>query len=159
MLFTILISPFWSAFSEAWIKKELVWIKSVMQKLIKIWGLMLFAVIFLLIISPWIYQLWIGKKVNVPFAISALMGLWVILNIWNGIFSNFLNGVGKIKLQLYFSISTAILNIPLAFIMGKQLGISGVLFANVLTVSSVAWIGPMQYNKIIKMRATGIWNK
>jgi O-antigen/teichoic acid export membrane protein len=78
--------------------------------------------------------------------------LWVFLYCWNGIFSQFQNGVRKIKLQLYLGISAAIINILLAFFLGKQLGISGVLLANVLFVLLVTWIGPMQYSKIILVK-------
>ena len=159
MMFSIMITPFWSAFTEAWVKKEFEWIKLIMNKLFKIWGVLLLVGIFMLTVSPLIYKIWVGKIIIIPFILSALVMLWVILNCWNGIFSNFLNGVGKIKLQLYFSISAAIINIPLAIWGGKELGISGVLFANILVALPVVCLGPIQYNKIIKMRATGIWNE
>jgi O-antigen/teichoic acid export membrane protein len=158
MFFAIIITPFWSAITEAWVKKEFDWIKLVMKKLFKFWGLILFTGIFMLIVSPLAFHIWVGKVVVIPVSMSVLVMLWAILYCWNGIFSQFQNGVGKIKLQLYFSILQAFIYIPLALFLGKQLGISGVLFANVLIVLLVAWIGPMQYSKIILDKATGIWN-
>ena len=159
MIFAIIVTPFWSAFTDAWIKKEIDWIKLVMKNLLKIWGLLLLAVGIMLIISPWIYQLWIGSRIYIPFSLSLLVCCWVIINVWNGIFSNFLNGVGKIKLQLIFSVLAALANIPLAFYLGSRMGVPGVILANVLIASSVAFLGPLQYSKIIKMKASGIWNK
>jgi O-antigen/teichoic acid export membrane protein len=159
MFFTIIITPFWSAITEAWVKKEFDWIKLVMKKLFKFWGLILFTGIFMLIVSPFAFQIWVGKVVVIPVSTSVLVMLWVILYCWNGIFSQFQNGVGKIKLQLYFSILQAIFYLPLAFFLGKKLGISGILLANVMIVLLVAWIGPMQYRKIILDKATGIWNE
>ena len=159
MFFAIIITPFWSAITEAWVKKEFDWIKLVMKKLFKFWGLILFIGILMLVVSPYAFQIWVGKDIIIPVSMSVLVMIWVILFCWNGIFSQFQNGIGKIKLQLYFSISQALINIPLAYFLGKRLGISGVLLANVLVVLLVSWIGPMQYNKIILGEATGIWNK
>ena len=159
VIFIIIITPFWSAFTEAWIKKEFEWIKTIMKKILKIWIFIVIIVIIMLIISPWIYQIWIGESINVPFIMSLLIGLFILIKSYNDIFSSFLNGVGKIKLQLYFSISQAVINIPLAIYLGKIIGISGVLLSNIIVVLLVASFGPVQYNKIIKMKATGIWNK
>ena len=159
IIFIIIITPFWSAFTEAWIKKEVEWIKTIMQKMIKIWVFIVITVILMLTISPWIYKIWIGKTLDIPFIMSLLIGLFIIIKCLNAIFSSFLNGVGKIKLQLYFSISQAVINIPLAIYLGKIIGISGVLLSNIIVVLSVTLFGPVQYNKIIKMKATGIWNK
>ena len=159
MVFSIIITPFWSAFTEAWVKKEFDWIKAIVRKLCKIWGLLLAGGIFMLIISPFVYKIWIKGIVIIPVSMSVLVFLWVIIYIWTGIYTNFLNGVGKIKLQLYLSISAAVINIPLAILLGKNLGISGVLLANILVLLFAAVAAPVQYNKIIRMDAKGIWNK
>lgn len=158
MFFVIIITPFWSAFTEAWVKKEFDWIKLVMKKLFRIWGRMIIAGVLLFFISPLVYQIWIGNIVLIPVSISALVGLWVILNCWNGIFSHFLNGVGKINLQLYLGIGVAILNIPTAILLGKVLGIKGILISNLIFASIQAIIVYIQYSKLINRRAVGIWN-
>ena len=159
MSFSIILTPFWSAFTEAWAKNELGWIKKTMQKLIRLWGLLLIAGVIMLVSSKWVYRVWVGDKVIVPYFMSALVAGWVLLNAWNGIYSHFLNGLGKIKLQLYLGISAAILNIPLAIFLGLKMGIEGVFLANVLVVSTGALIYPVQYKKLISNNAKGIWNK
>jgi O-antigen/teichoic acid export membrane protein len=159
MGFMIIVGPFWSAFTEAWTKNDIIWITNIMNKLIKLWGVLVFLGIIMLIFSSYLYKIWIGDNFVVPFSISLLSLSWILINAWNGIFSHFLNGVGKIRLQLYLGIVAAILNIPLAIFLGKQWGISGVLFTNILIGIPVSWIGLRQYNKIIKMKAHGIWNQ
>jgi O-antigen/teichoic acid export membrane protein len=84
---------------------------------------------------------------------------WVLINAWNGIFSHFLNGIGKLKIQLYLGITSAIINIPLAIFLGKLIGISGVLLANVMLGFIGACIYPIQYRKIVTNKASNIWNK
>jgi len=158
MGFSIIITPFWSAFTEAWVKKEMDWIRNIMQKLLTFWLILFLCGIIMLICSKWVYVIWVGEKISISFTMSALVGAWVLINAWNGIFAQFLNGVGKIKIQMYLGFSIAVFNIPLAILLGKKLGIEGVLLANLIVLSISVWIYPMQYYKIINNKAIGIWN-
>jgi len=159
MGFMIVIGPFWSAFTEAWTKQDLEWIKRIMNKLMTGWVLLFIIGCIMLLSSNFIYKLWVNKEFVVPFWISFLTLSWVLINAWNGIFSQFLNGVGKIKLQLYLGITVAFLNIPLAIYFGKLIGIEGILLTNVLLALIQTIVYPLQYNKIIENKAVGIWTK
>jgi O-antigen/teichoic acid export membrane protein len=159
MGFAIVITPFWSAFTEAWAKKEIIWVKNIMNKLFLFWGVLVLLGLIMLFASDWVYGIWVGDKVKISFTMSALVLTWVILNVWNGIFGNFLNGLGKIKLQLYIGISAAIVNVPIAIYLGKLMGIEGVLLANIIVLSVGVWVYPIQYYKLINKSAKGIWNK
>ena len=159
MFFAIIVTPFWSAFTEAWVKKEITWIKEVIIKLIKFWLILCLFGILMVFMSTTIYKVWVGPKVIIPISLSLLVFIWVILNAWNGIFSHFLNGVGKIRIQLYLGITSAILNIPLAIYLGNKIGILGVLLANIIVVSFPLIVYPIQYKKIVNGTACGIWNK
>lgn len=159
MGFAIVITPFWSAFTEAWAKKEITWVKNIMNKLFLFWGLLVLIGLIMLFATNWVYGIWVGDKVKISFTMSALVLTWVILNVWNGIFSNFLNGLGKIKLQLYIGISAAIVNVPLAIYLGKSMGVEGVLLANIVVLSVGVWVYPIQYKKLIIGNAKGVFNK
>jgi O-antigen/teichoic acid export membrane protein len=159
MAFTIIMMPFWSATTEAWIKKDINWIKNAINKLIIIWLIFSISAIIMLFFSNFIYRIWVGKEIQVPISISVVIAAYVIINGWCNIFSQFMNGVGKIKLQLYFGIFGALLNIPFAIVLGKHLGIYGVILATCfLGIINAIW-SPIQYKKIINNKAKGIWNK
>ena len=159
MGFGIIMMPFWSAFTEAWTKNDIGWIKNTIKKLKFIWVLMSIAAILMLIFSNFIYRMWVGKEIAVPLGISVVMAAYVILNAWCGIYSQFLNGVGKIKLQLYSGLLGALINIPLAICLGRHLGISGVVLSTFLiAIISAIW-SPVQYFKLINNKAKGIWNE
>lgn len=159
MVFGIIMIPFWSAYTEAYVKKDFDWIRSSMNRLIKIWLLFSVGALVMLFFSEKIYALWVGKEIKVPFMLSATIVLYIVINAWNAIFSVFLNGVGKIKLQLYFAIIGALLNIPLAIFLGNKIGISGVVLSTCLIAIINAVWSPMQYYKIINNKAKGIWAK
>ena len=130
-----------------------------MDKLFKFWGLLVVLGLIMLAISSWIFPLWVGENVIISFWMSVLVLIWTLINTWNSIFSTFLNGVGKVKLQLYIGILSAILNIPLAIFLGKQIGLNGIFIANIIVSLLCAFIYPRQYKKIIFKRAKGIWNE
>jgi len=159
MGFSILVVPFWSAFTEAWAKKEIDWIKKIVNKLIYLWLALVFLAMIMLVFSNFVYKNWIGDNITIPYTMSALIVAWVLLNSWNIIFSHFLNGVGKVKFQLYLGIIAALLNIPLAITLGKHMGIEGILVSNLFLALISAVIYPLQYKYIIEGKAKGIFNE
>ena len=159
MGYMVIVGPFWSAFTEAWVKQDIVWIKRIMNKLIKGWMLLAILGFVMLFVADYVFEFWIHNDFKVAFWISFLTLSWVLINAWNGIFSQFLNGVGKIRLQLYVGLAIAILNIPLAVLLGKLLGIEGVLLANVILALATSWVYPIQYKKLIRNKAHGVWFK
>ena len=159
MVFGIVISPFWSAITEAYSKGEFAWIRNVMVKLRLFVVLLAVLTVSMLFASKPIFRLWLGNTILVPFHLSLCFSIYVIILAWVGIYSYFLNGVSRIKLQLYFGIGAAIVNVPLAIFLGKQIGIEGVVLANILVGIAGAIIYPIQYKKIINNDAKGIWNE
>jgi O-antigen/teichoic acid export membrane protein len=159
MVMGIVVMPFWSAFTDAWTKKDITWIKNAIKKLNLIWILLTITTIIMLAFSGLIYRLWVGKEIVVPFSLSAIIAAYVIIFSWNNIYINFLNGVGIIKLQLYSGIWGMILNVPLAIFFSKKFGIIGVMMPTVLLAAiNMIW-SVIQYNKVINFKAKGIWAK
>ena len=161
LFFNIILTPFWSAYTEAYIKKDFQWIKNSMNKIIKIWALLSLGVVLMVILSASLYKIWVGREIFIPFNLSLVMGIFVILLNWNNIFAYFINGTGKIRVQLIYSIFIAIINIPLSVYFAKNLsfGVTGVMMATCVCVAlGSIWV-PIQYSKIINNKATGIWAK
>ena len=157
--FGLITAPLWSAFSEAYFSNDLLWVRKVTNTMIRIWCVLIAVVVVMIFASDFVYRLWIGKGVLVPFALSLWMGIFVILMAWGQIFVNFINGTGKIRLQLYASVGSAVLNIPIALVLVQvfHFGIAGVIMATCLlqAVTSL-WI-PIQYRKLVSGTAKGIW--
>lgn len=159
MVMGIIMTPFWSAFTEAWVKHDIPWIKGTVQKLTRLWLLLTLLSGIMLLVAAWVYRLWVGAEVIVPFAVSATIAAYVVINGWNSIYSQFLNGVGKVKLQLYIAVAGSLINIPLAIFLGKSLGIYGVVLSTTIISVVSAIVTPLQYKKVISNQARGIWNK
>jgi len=161
MVFTIITAPYWSAFTEAYTKNDMAWVKQATLKIIKLWFIVVAGIIVMLLFSNNAYQLWIGNRLAIPFNLSIIMALWVIVSTSTMIFANFLAGVNKIQLSLYHAIFVSIINIPLSIYFAKNLemGSTGVILATLIGIIPRAIFQPIQYWKIVNGKANGIWNK
>jgi O-antigen/teichoic acid export membrane protein len=159
--FIIIITPFWSAFTEANAKEDFDWIKKSIKKLILIWAIFFFGIIGLWLISPFVYRIWVGESVKISLNLSFQIAVFIGLITWTSIFVYYINGVGKIKLQLYIAIFQCIVNIPLAIILAKytKFGVSAIVLATNINLSISAILIPIQYKRLIDQTANGIWSK
>jgi len=116
------------------------------------------ATLLLLICSPVIYITWLGKSVAVPFTLSMAMAAYTIALVWQAMYTQFLNGIHKIRLQLYLGIGCAIVNIPLAILLGRYWGLPGVTASNTIILVVMAVTFSVQTKKIINGTASGVYN-
>jgi O-antigen/teichoic acid export membrane protein len=159
MIFGIILAPFWSAYTEAFSNKDYTWMKNTYKKLLHTALILSVLIIVLLLLSSFVYNIWIGEAVTVPFAISLMVAVYVITNFYSGLNSNIINGLGKIKLQLILSNITMFINIPLAVILGKKFGIAGVIFPSVFFNILGIIIYSRQIRMLFKDNAKRIWDE
>ncbi len=158
MIFSIIVSPMWSAFTEAFTLKDYEWMKKTTLQLRKIVYLLVVFVIVMIPFSNLFYTFWVGNLVKVRWSISLVISFYIITNLWNMLHAQILNGMGKIKLQLYVSLIGMTLNIPLAIFLGKRFGIEGVVLSSVILNLISAIYAPYQVSLLLNKKAKGIWN-
>ena len=115
----------------------------------------------MLFVSKPIYELWVGEDIIISYTLSLGWALFVILQMLNMIFTYFLNGIGKVKIQVYTAILSLLINIPLSIFFAKtlNLGTAGVIFATNISILIYVIFRSIQYTKIINGKANGIWDK
>ena len=162
----IIIMPYWSSFTDAYTQKDFVWMQKSISKLYKLFLFLLIFQLAILVLSPVIYYVWVnhwtkesGNILNISFFMSLSVCLYTCATCWLNICIYPINGIGKIKLQMYSSIVEMLLIIPVALWMGQNWGAPGIILAPVIVyIPRIIW-APIQLNKLIKNKATGIWNK
>jgi O-antigen/teichoic acid export membrane protein len=161
MGFAIITTPFWTAYTDAYHKGDIAWIKRITKKLVLFWAGLVFAVLLMIACSGIFYKVWVGDKIHIPLLLSVSMGVWVLISTWTSIFGNFLSGVGKIRLSLYHSVIMIIVNIPLSVFLAKylNLGSAGVIIGTCLCILPQVFLHPVQFRKIVNNKANGIWGK
>lgn len=161
MVFGILSTPLWSAYTEAYTLGDMDWIRRSTKKMVRVWLLICVGIIPMIALSGIAYKLWVGEENSPTPGLTIAMGLYVLLAAWNQIFGNFINGVGKMRMAFYLTIVTAVVNIPLCILLAKYagLGVIGVILASCVSLVPDVLIIPWQYYKIVNKKATGIWDK
>lgn len=160
MLFMILIAPFWSAFAEANVNGDYVWMRSTTRKLVRMVGLIALLGLVMVAVSPLFYRLWLRGQVEVPFMVTLLVFAFHIANIWSTLWTQLLCGLGRIRLQTIMSALCGITYLPVAIWGCRHFGVIGLLCASLLSfVVFTSWFGIIQVNKLINRTATGIWNR
>jgi O-antigen/teichoic acid export membrane protein len=159
ILSNILMFPFWSLFTTYYYSNEFVKIKKIIKNLEYFFlGCVLFGLV-MLIISNSIYKIWVGDKVVIAFSINFLLLLKNLIFTYNNIYNYFINGTGKILVQLLTYILLGIINIPLSIFLTNSFGVEGIIISNVLLILVLTIIHKVQYNKLIMKTASGIWNR
>ncbi|NFO47806.1 hypothetical protein FDB40_12870 [Clostridium botulinum] len=148
--FSIIQAPLWSAYTEAYYKKDYQWIKDIMRKNNYIFIICMVGTVILGIVSPIIFKIWMGPNFIIDIPLIIVTIIYIILNIWCNMYSNFLNGIGKIEIMSIISIISAIINIPISIFCVKCFGISGVVLGTILSMSSAVIIAPIQSIHIIR---------
>jgi O-antigen/teichoic acid export membrane protein len=159
--FGILIMPFWSSFTEAYAKMDLVWIRKSVSTIQSIWLLLLLGLTVMIFVSDWFYTFWLGGSVRIEFGLTLSMALYAAVVTFNTIYVTFINGLGKIQLQVMVAIMVMVFNIPISIYLAKDIGLgsSGIILGTAicLLVPLPLWV--IQYYKLINKTARGIWNK
>ena len=159
MVISIIMAPFWSAFTDAYTLKDFGWMKSTYAKLMKLYLMGIAVLVAVFLLHPIAFKLWLGDKVEIHLPLVVVCTIYVMIMMWNSIHSTLINGTGLIKLSLYTTVFSIIVNIPLAIALGKLLGAAGVVISvGLLNLTGVV-IMRLQIKKIINNTATGIWSK
>ena len=160
MIYMMVLTPFLSAFTEAFIKKEFVWIRTTIRRINGIWLLASIATIIMIFGYKVFFKLWVGDAVIIPFSLILALAIFNIASMWNSTYGLFLNGIGKIHLQLYLLGAQAILFFPLSYLFYKAgFGLVSVVAVQILFSLISVYFMTMQYKKIIRQKAIGIWFK
>jgi O-antigen/teichoic acid export membrane protein len=160
MLFTMVLTPYITAFNEAFVKGENEWIIATMAKLRKLWMVMLAMIIGLVLIYPWFFHVWVGEEISISYSLIIALALQSIAVTWGIQYSLFLNGIGKVSLQLYVLLGQAVIFISFAILLfSMQMGTLSTVLAQVLVTVLSNLIMYIQYKKVISKQAKGIWGK
>ena len=157
MIYTIILSPLWPAFTDAFVRKDYSWMKNVYRKMTLIYVISVVILLFMILVAPYVYDLWIGKKANVSWGMTLAVAIYMMIHSWDTLQVQLINGIGTIKLQTYVTFIGLILHIPLSVFLGKYIGDIGVVCSMILINILYSLIFTIQIRKILNKKASGIW--
>lgn len=143
---SILLTPLWSAYTDAFLKGDYEWIKDILRKLILLMAPMIIGVILLIVFARDIINIWVGREIIYPSMLEVFMGVYTVILYWNNVYAYFVSGAGKIDLHMYSSIIAGLVNIPLSIYLAKNMGmgLNGVILGSIISLCFFAIMGPVQ---------------
>lgn len=159
MVFSIILAPLWPAFTDAYVKKDYSWMKGIYKKMTKIYCIVSLSILILVAISPFVYEIWIGEKVSMPLLMTIVVGTYMIVNMWDSLQVNIINGIGKLKIQIYVTTVGLILHLPISYLLGHYIGCYGVLSSMIFITAMYSIVMTIQSHKLINDSALGVWSE
>lgn len=159
MVAIIILTPFWSAFTDAFSKKDYVWMKNTMHKLEKLWLLCIPLNILMVVCADFFYNYWIGDSVSISLSMNIAVSLFMLCQTLGGVYMYLINGIGKVRLQLLIYLFFSIFSFPTMYYMCQLYGIQGLLLVPTFVYIVQAIVSRIQLIKIISERQKGIWDE
>jgi len=158
MTVVIVITPLWSAFTDAYTKGDYRWMTSIYNKLIKSLPVVALSYFLLLLISKPLYHLWIGETVVIGFDVSLAMMIQVFAQTYCAMNIYIINGIGKVRLQTYAYVIISFFT-WWALTIASSIGLVGVITVMSVIFFFIGFLGHLQLHKILNNTAKGIWLK
>jgi O-antigen/teichoic acid export membrane protein len=150
MFIGLIAAPILPLVTQAYTKQDYSWIRSMLKKMNLFSLLIIVGTILLIIISPFIYRIWIGGQVAIPFKLSVTIGIYAIIIVFMTPFSTFINGIGKIRILVILAPLSIGMFIGFSVLLSKLLNnVIGVPLALIITSIVGLIVIPIKLNKFI----------
>ena len=151
MIWGIIITPLWAAVTDAAARNEYGWIKNAIKKYLRIFILMSVGLMVMLLASGFVYDIWIGDKVEISFMLSLWVALYFLMLMFGTTFVSTLNGLGKLKVQTIASTISPLVFLCCVFALIKTgVGVYSILIASIVANFNGIILAPIQCLKYFK---------
>lgn len=158
VLFTLVMTPMWSAFANAYNTGAFNWIITTMRKLKNMYMIVFIIYIILIFVAKPIIRIWTGVEIS-DYKMFICCALYFCIQNYMMIYAYLFNATGDkslIKLQRNIAIYGALVNIPAIVILVKffNMGLHSILIGNTIAVLPILFIYPRRAALLFK--STGI---
>jgi O-antigen/teichoic acid export membrane protein len=144
----MIVAPFWSGYTEAYTKQDFKWMHNISSKLEFILLLSIPFIILMCLGTDFVIRFWIGNAVTIPYTLSIAMGLFVFFQSAYCMYSNLVNGIGKVKIQLISFLVTGLVAIPCIEQATRYLGLWGCLLLPTIAYAIIALLCRYQVKRV-----------
>lgn len=150
-LYYLAITPYWSAFTEAYFKNDSKWMIQGLKKLLFIYANFAALVTGVFIFSGELVFIWLEDTVVIPKDINVGVYVYALIMGWNALFAYFLNGINLLASQFKIAIYHIVTNVPLCILLGVyfNMEIPGLIWATNINLLILSLVLPIQVLNII----------
>ena len=152
-VFSLAMTPVWSAVTKAITEKNFSWLRSLYKKLMILSGIATVCEFLIIPFLQILINIWLGDEaipVNYWHAVSfAILGS---LMIFNGALSSIANGMGELKTQVIFFGIGAVAKVPIGWLLVQAFGWNGVVWSNIIAMALYLIVQPFYLNRFLKKK-------
>lgn len=159
MFAVVVMNPIWSAFTNAYTKRDFRWLGNITRKLERISLLLPACILLMYAVSQPFFHIWVGDSVRVSAGVNISIAIYTLFLTWANIYMYLINGTGKILLQLMIYLGFALVAYPVMNVLCSRFGIPGMMIIPVMVYVFQLLFQRIQIHKLVEDRASGIWDK
>lgn len=148
----LILTPLWSAYTEAYAKGDYKWIKRAFLKTCHISVLIVFVMLFVALFLDDVLYVWLSMKFVYDKWLIIGMIVYHTLSLFAGNYCMILNGIGRLNIQMIAWIIAALLIIPLAYVFTiiLMMNIEGIIWS--LSISMLILLCALSYDVTMLFR-------
>lgn len=143
-LIMLALIPVWSAVTKAFVEKRYGWILKLIRFL---YGMAGVAVLLQLAIIPFldfILRIWLGEKaIEIDLPVALLFALMSCEMIWVSVLTSIVNGLGKLKCQLYGFLFATLFKVVAIVLLASQASWTLVVIATIIGLLPYCIVQPV----------------
>lgn len=160
MAFTIVITPIWSATTDAYTRKDFDWIRRTSRTLDRLIFAIIVIGLLMVALSSVAFNLWLGKgHIAISFITTILVFLYTVFKLYYSSYGYFLNGMGKLHAQLVITSIVAVLYIPVTIFLGRWWGLKGIILSTILVNLINSLWSKLQFTRVLNGTTNSFWLK
>ncbi|WP_301873568.1 hypothetical protein [uncultured Dialister sp.] len=133
-LYFFMFNPLWSAYTDAYVKKDFIWIRKTLRKTTLLIIPVILAVIVVALNIRLITRIWTGIELDIPDSLPLAIGLYTVGLYWLANWNYFINGSGQVNLEIIVSVIAAVGTAVLSWTLMPLLGTTGMALAMAIVV-------------------------
>jgi O-antigen/teichoic acid export membrane protein len=134
-----LISPaLWPAFSEAFDRGDLIWVRNTFHRIMGItMSVALVLAIFFAVSGRWMIRIWATDAAVPSQTLMLLMATWVLISTFMNNTATVLASKGRTRVQAWCSVASSAVNLALSIWLVQHIGAIGVILGTILSYGAV----------------------
>jgi O-antigen/teichoic acid export membrane protein len=138
---SMVLMPLWPAYGESAARGDMTWvIRALKRSLIGVGLVTVTAAVAITFSARWIITLWVGNGFHQSLWLLGGMGVWMVLNALAVVVSIFLNGLGRISVQVIPAVAVAISTLAMELLATPRFGLPAMIWSTNVSYLCFVWV-------------------
>jgi O-antigen/teichoic acid export membrane protein len=157
VLLSFVLTPLWPAYRESLTRGDGAWVRRTVRRSIALAAVInIPSSLILIVVAPWLLQVWVGSAVHPTPLLLVGLGLWAIMNTLNGPFAMLLNGAGVVGFQAACAVTMAVANVTFSILLVQRIGVAGAVWGSVIAQAVFVLLPELWYVRRLLTRLPAI---